>query len=140
MISTPLVLFGFAVVSTSFLSGSFHHVAAQSAAEAVATSEPNLQEPAPPSEPASEEPALQLNLDSAGVDVVPTPPRTADGCTLDEMVVRVWRPRSGLKGSVVALGLGGVIFGISFVDACSFLGGAVPNRVGTVQFALPVGF
>ena len=35
------------------------------------TTEPNLQEPAPPSEP-----ALKLELDAAGVEVAPSPPRT----------------------------------------------------------------
>ena len=33
----------------------------------------------------SEEPALQLKLDDAGVEVAPTPPRTADGYTLEEI-------------------------------------------------------
>ena len=46
-------------------------VSAQDAEEGT-TSEPNLQEPAPPSEPAPEEPALQLQLDAAGVEVVPS--------------------------------------------------------------------
>ena len=55
------------------------------AGEEGATSEPGLEEPAPSSEPAPEEPALQLKLDSAGVDVAPSPPRTADGYTLEEM-------------------------------------------------------
>jgi len=46
---------------------------AQTGKEAT-TSKPNLQEPAPPSERAPEEPALQLKLDDAGVKVVPSPP------------------------------------------------------------------
>jgi hypothetical protein len=33
-------------------------------------------------QPAPEEPALQLELDDAGVGVVPPPPRTLDGYTL----------------------------------------------------------
>jgi len=79
MTSTVRVLLGFAVASTSFfVSGSFQHVGAQSAGEPATTSEPNLQEPAPSSEPAPEEPALELKLDDAGVEVVPSPPRTPD--------------------------------------------------------------
>ena len=61
-----------------------------------ATSEPNLQEPAPSSQPAPEEPALQLKLDDAGVDVVPSPPRTVDGYTLEQMELRVKRAKMGL--------------------------------------------
>jgi hypothetical protein len=45
-------------------------VGAQDAEEG-ATAEPNLQEPTPSSEPAPEEPALQLNVDDLGVNVVP---------------------------------------------------------------------
>ena len=41
-------------------------------AEAATASEPSLEESAPSSEPAPEEPALQLKLDDAGVDVVPS--------------------------------------------------------------------
>ena len=33
-------------------------------------------------EPASQEPALQLELTDAGVEVAPMPPRTVDGYTL----------------------------------------------------------
>jgi hypothetical protein len=54
-----------------------------------------------------EEPALQLELDDAGVSVTPSPPRTADGYTLEEMDVRVRRARIGLGFSVVAF-IGGV--------------------------------
>ena len=54
------VLLGFAVVSTSFLSGSFQHVGAQSAGEAATTSEPNLEEAAPSSEPAAEQGGSRL--------------------------------------------------------------------------------
>ena len=70
--------------------------ASAQAEEEAATSEPNLQEPAPPSEPAPEEPALQLKLDDAGVDVVPSPPRTVDGYTLEQMELRVKRAKMGL--------------------------------------------
>ena len=57
-------------------------------------SEPNLHEPAP------EEPALQLNLDAAGVEVAPSPPRTPDGYTLEEADLRVKRAKIGLGVSV----------------------------------------
>ena len=65
------------------------------------TTEPNLQEPAPSSEPATEQPALQLKLDAAGVDVVPSPPRTTDGYTFEEMELRVQRAKVGLGFSAV---------------------------------------
>ena len=81
--------------------------------EAGTTSEPNLQEPAPSSEAAPEEPALQLKLDDAGVEVVPSPPRTFDGYTLEEMDVRVRRARIGLLSTMGVTLLGGVLIGIS---------------------------
>jgi hypothetical protein len=73
-----------------------------------ATPEPSAEEPAPPSEPAPEEPALQLKLDSAGVDVTPSPPRTADGYTLRrrEMRLRVKRAKIGLGVSAVVMVVG----------------------------------
>jgi hypothetical protein len=92
-------LFGFlcvcAVVGTLPLS-----VSAQ-AGEEDTTSEPNLEEPAPSSEPAPEEPALQLKLDDAGVEVVPSLPRTPDGYTFEEMELRVQRAKIGLGFSAV---------------------------------------
>ncbi|MBW2629544.1 MAG: hypothetical protein JRE45_18280 [Deltaproteobacteria bacterium] len=54
------VLLVLAVVSTSFLSGSFQYVGAQSAGDAATTSEPNLEEAAPSSEPAAEEGGSRL--------------------------------------------------------------------------------
>jgi hypothetical protein len=42
------------------------------AGEEGASPESSLQEPAPPAERASEEPALRLDLDAAGGDVVPS--------------------------------------------------------------------
>jgi hypothetical protein len=80
-----------------------------------AAPEPNVEEPTPSSEPAPEEPALQLELDSAGVDVVSSPPRTADGYLVvsdEEMKLRertesaVARHRGGLIASSVVLALG----------------------------------
>jgi hypothetical protein len=92
--------------------------------EAATASEPNLQEPAPSSEAAPEEPALQLKLDSAGVDVVPSPPRTfPDRYT--EMRLRVRRAKIGLGVSAVvmvvgtALAFGGGAASICLSEPCS---------------------
>jgi hypothetical protein len=87
-------------------------VSAQDAEEAT-TAEPSAEEPAPPSEPAPEEPALKLELDPAGVEVVPSPPRTPDGYTLEEMDVRVRRAKIGLWSTAGAAVLGGVMIGAS---------------------------
>ena len=86
-------------------------VGAQDAEEG-ATAESSLQESAPSSEPVTEEPALQLKLDDAGVEVVPRPPRTEDGYTLEEMDVRVRRAKIGLGSSGV-----GVVIGLGVVAA-----------------------
>ncbi|MBW2381176.1 MAG: hypothetical protein JRG70_16795 [Deltaproteobacteria bacterium] len=110
MTSTVRVLLGFAVASTSFfVSGSFQHVGAQSAGEPATTSEPNLQEPAPSSEPAPEEPALELKLDDAGVEVVPSPPRTPDGYALEEMERRVMLAKLGVGVSAVPIFVGALL-------------------------------
>jgi hypothetical protein len=72
-----------------------------------AASEPNLQEPAPSSEPAPEEPALQLQLDDTGVEVAPGyPPRTAEGYTLEQAEHVVETDRRGLIISSVFFGVG----------------------------------
>jgi len=107
-----------------------------------ATPEPTAEEPAPSSEPAPEEPALKLELDAAGVDVAPSPPRTADGYTLEEMELRVKRAKIGLWSTAGATILGGVMIGASwqcmsgrtFEDACwgPFLSGAVIGFSGGV--------
>jgi hypothetical protein len=70
------------------------------------------QEPAPSSEPASEEPALQLKLDAAGVDITPTPPRTFDGYTLEELELRKRRAALGLIAPA-AVGVAGVALLVS---------------------------
>ena len=98
------------------------------------STEPNVEEPAPPSEPAPEEPppsleptpeesALQLELDAAGVEVVPTPPRTADGYTLEEMELRVKRAKIGLitSGGVFAAGVVLGALGLFGGDCYSFV-------------------
>ena len=84
-------------------------VGAQDVEEA-ATAEPGVQEPAPSFEPPSEQPALQLQLDDAGVEVAPSPPRTPDGYTLEEMDVRVRRAKIGL-GVSGGVFLAGVVMG-----------------------------
>ena len=133
-------LFGFlfvcALVGTSPLS-----VSAQ-AGEEGATPEPNLQEPAPSSEPASEEPALQLKLDAAGVEVAPSPPRTVNGYTLHETELRVKRAKIGLWSTAGVTVVGGVIWGASVPctkgktgeDSClgAFAAGAVVAFSGAV--------
>ena len=83
------------------------------AQDEAATSEPKLGEPALSSEPAPEEPALQLKLDDVGVEVVPSPPRAFDGYTIEEMDLRVRRARSGLLSTMGVTLLGGVLIGIS---------------------------
>ena len=83
-------------------------VSAQDADES-ATVEPSAEEPVSLPEPAQEEPALQLELDDAGVGVVPPPPRTPDGYTLEEMELRVKRARIGLLTSTGVVGAGLVL-------------------------------
>jgi hypothetical protein len=61
------------------------------------------------SEPAQEAPALQLELDSAGLGVVPSPARTVDGYTRKEIERRVQRAKRGLGVSVVPLFAGGMM-------------------------------
>lgn len=63
--------------------------ASAQAGEEGTTPELKLREPAPSSEPAPEEPALQLKLDSAGIEVVTSPPWTADRYMLQETKRRV---------------------------------------------------
>jgi hypothetical protein len=78
--------------------------------EPAPSTEPAPEEPSPPTEPAPEEPALQLKLDDAGVEVAPSPPRTPDGFTLEEMELRVRRAKIGFNVSLGVLGAGSAIF------------------------------
>jgi len=96
-------------------------VGAQDVEEA-ATAEPGVQEPAPSFEPPSEQPALQLQLDDAGVEVAPSPPRTPDGYTLEEMELRVKRPKIGIGVSAGALAAG-MAMGLAVLGAsmCPFV-------------------
>lgn len=82
-------------------------------------STPNRQQPQ--SGPAQEAPTLQLELDSAGVGVVPSPARTVDGYTLKEMERRVQRAKRGLGVSVVPLVAGGLMMIAGAVGTKCFL-------------------
>jgi hypothetical protein len=115
-------LFGFLFVCA--LVGTLPQSASAQAGEEGATSEQHLEEPAPSPEPASEEPALKLELDTAGVEVVPSPPRTfTDRYT--EMRLRVRRAKIGLGVSAVvmvvgtALAFGGGAASICLSEPCS---------------------
>jgi hypothetical protein len=101
-------LFGFICVCT--LGGTLPLSTSAQDAEQGTTSEPNLQEPAPSSEPASEQPALQLKLDDAGVEVAPSPPRT------EYLKAPVRRARGGLSVSVIAFGGGVAMMGVAFAN------------------------
>jgi hypothetical protein len=83
--------------------------------------EPNLvEEPAPSSEPAPEEPALQLRLDAAGIEVVPSPPRTFDGYTVEELELRKRRAAFGLiaPAALIVAGVPPLVLGTSG-DRCT---------------------
>ena len=76
------------------------------------------EEPVPSSEKSSEEPALQLGLTPAGVDIAPSSPRTDDGYTLEEMDVRVRRAKIGLGSSAAVLFAGGMFLGFGMSGDC----------------------
>ena len=133
-------VFGFLCVCV--LVGTLPLSASGQASEADTTPEPNLEEPAPSAEPAPEEPALQLQLDKSGVEVVPSPPRTPHGYMLEEMEVRVKRAKIGLWSTAGVTVVGGVIWGASVPctkgktgeDSClgAFAAGAVVAFSGAV--------
>jgi hypothetical protein len=81
-----------------------------------ASAGPTAQEPV--SEPAPEEPALQLQLDDAGVGLTPSPPRTPDGYTLEEAEVRAKGAKVGVIMSVIPLVVGGILLGVSGAQIC----------------------
>ncbi|MGB8221341.1 MAG: hypothetical protein WCF10_02085 [Polyangiales bacterium] len=96
------------------------------------------------SERASEATALQLNLDAAGVAVMPGAPRTVDGYTLKQMEKRVQRAKRGLIGSSVFFGLGLTGTGIGLAalytsDSLNLSGGVGALMAGAVGFAGMVG-
>jgi hypothetical protein len=92
------------------------------AAEEGATPEPSAEEPAPSAEPAPEEPALQLKLDAAGLDVAPSPQRTPDRYTLKEMKLRVKRAAFGFGFSGAVFFTGAVLVMSPFIR-CDMIGG-----------------
>jgi len=112
-------LFGFVFVLA--LVASPQSASAQAGEEST-ISEPNLQEPAPSSQPASEEPALQLKLDDAGLDVAPSPQRTPDRYTLKEMKLRVKRAAFGFGFSGAVFFTGAVLVMSPFIR-CDMIGG-----------------
>jgi hypothetical protein len=93
--------------------------------------EPTVEEPAP--EPAPEEPALQLQLDDAGVEVVPSQPRTDDGYTLEEMDVRVKRARIGLITSAAVFPVGIALLSVGAANAC-IVGSDCPGWANPVMW------
>ena len=74
------------------------------------------------SEPAPEEPALQLKLDAAGLDVAPSPQRTPDRYTLKEMKLRVKRAAFGFGFSGAVFFTGAVLVMSPFIR-CDMIGG-----------------
>jgi len=92
------------------LAGALALLALPLGVSAQADEEPSSQEPS--SEAAREEPTVQLQLDDAGVEVVPSPPRTADGYTLEEMDARVRRAAIGLGVSGLVFSTGVVLAGL----------------------------
>ena len=97
--------------------------------------EPNLQESAPSPEPAPQEPALQLGLDDDSVKLAPSPPRTADGYTLEEMDVRVRRAKIGIGSSALAFFVGGILVASGLGGDCSWGGGAERERCDRLAYA-----
>ena len=87
--------------------------AAESATPEASAEEPVTEKPTPSAEPAPEEPALQLKLDEAGVEVTPTPPRTFNGYTLEELELRKRRAALGLiaPAAITAAGVALVVLG-----------------------------
>lgn len=83
--------------------------------EGVPTPEAAPEEPEPSTEPTPEESALQLKLDDAGVEVVPSPPRTFNGYTLEQLELRKRRAALGLiaPAVVTAAGVALLVFGTS---------------------------
>jgi len=100
-----------------------------------ATPEQHLQESASSSEPVPEEPALQLKLDDAGVEVAPTPLRTPDGYTLEEMDVRVRRAKIGFGVSAGVAGAGMVLLAVGLSGCTEIVGGTCADWADPAFFA-----
>ena len=79
-------------------------------------------------EPSSREPAMQLELTDAGVEVAPMPPQTVDGYTLEEMEVRVRRAKIGLGASVFSVVAGTILAaGVGLPNITCTYPGDCPN-------------
>jgi len=94
---------------------------------------PNLGEPQ--SEPAQEAPALQLDLDVAGVDVVASSARTVDGYTLKAMERRVQRAKRGLGASVVPFVVGGILMTVGGISYDRFWTSTAPKSCDRMLYA-----
>jgi hypothetical protein len=92
-------------------------------------------EPSPSSEPAPEEPALQLKLDDTGVGVVPSPWRTPDGYTLEEMELRVRRAKIGFGVSAGVAGAGVVLLAVGLSGCTEIVGGTCADWADPAMFA-----
>ena len=92
--------------------------------------------PASSPETAPGEPALQLKLDDAGVEVVPSPPRTFDGYTLEEMDLRVHRARIRLITFASLLAGGAIVLGSLASVEGDFTLGQPPPTAWTVRWVV----
>jgi len=105
---------------------------------AQAASEDSLSSWQVEAKPAPEEPALELKLDEAGVGVVPPPPRTPDGYTLEEMNDRVKRAKIGFGVSAGVAGAGMVVLLVAALSGCTefvIVGGTCADWVDPAIFA-----
>jgi hypothetical protein len=89
----------------------------------------------PQSEQAQEAPALQLELDAVGVDVVASSARTSDGYTLNEMERRVQRAKRGLGVSVVPFVVGGIFMTVGTMGTDCFFNSEPPKQCGRMLYA-----
>jgi len=109
-----------------------------------ASPESNLQEPASSSEPASEEPVLEIELTPIDIQVVPRLPRTVDGYTFEQMELRVKRAKIGIGVSAAASIVGVAMVGKAvsgWSESLSQPGGTTESeaRIGYTGAALLAG-
>lgn len=95
-------------------------------------STPNQRQPQ--SEPAQETPALQLELDAAGLDVSSSA-RTGDGYTLEEMERRAQRAKRGLGVSVVPVVVGGIFMTVGKMGVDCFFNSEPPKQCDRMLYA-----
>ncbi|MGB8221194.1 MAG: hypothetical protein WCF10_01345, partial [Polyangiales bacterium] len=89
-----------------------------------------------PTKPASE-PALQLEVDSAGLQVTPTAPLAPEELRLQEMALRVRRAKLGVGVSVIPTVVGALIATVSAVSSISSIGST--NNTSSSDAALYAG-